>query len=156
MPRARVLLLFAALLGVPACGADTGDGLEAFGEEAENREEAHYSSHDHPSGDIHLHLREDGGFLLEMKPWSRATLRARAESMEGTWRVKAGELTLTSDGTQVRYRQGVLPEVDIPGWDEDLRGLDFMDGSPKTFATGFNLVDDLELERAMESILQGD
>ncbi len=156
MPRARVLLLFAALWCVPACGADTGDGLEAFGEEAEDREEAHYSTHDHPSGDIHLHLREDGSFLLEMKPWSRATLRARADSMQGTWRVKDGELTLASDGVELRYRQGLLPKNEIPGWDEDLRGLDFIAGSSKTFANGFNLVDDLELSRVMDSIMKGD
>lgn len=156
MLRARVLLLFAALLGVPACGADTGDGLEAFGEEAEDLEEARYASHDHPSGDIRLHLREDGGFLLEMKPWSSATLRAQAESMEGTWRVNDGELTLKSAGIQLRYHQGLLPQNEIPGWNEDLRGLDFIDGSAKTFANGFNLVDDLELSRVMESVLKGD
>lgn len=154
----RVLLL-AALAALPGCGADTGDGLGAFGAEAEDREEAHYSSHDHPSGDVHLHLREDGSFLLEMKPWHGATLRAKAETLEGRWRIDDGVLMLShgKDLKQVlRYRQGMLPKGEIPGWQEDLRGLDFLDGTLKTFASGFNLVDDVELERVMESVLKGD
>lgn len=159
MPRARILLLIAALAGLPACGADTGDGLEAFGKEAEKREEAHYSSHDHPSGDLHLHLRKDGSFLLAMVPWRQATLRAKKEELEGTWRIQDGVLTL-SHGRDfkklMRYRQGTLPQGEIAGWEEDLHGLDWLDGTDKTFATGFNLVDDLEMEVVMESLLKGD
>ena len=62
----------------------------------------------------------------------------------------------TDSAEMTRYHQGLLPQNEIPGWNEDLRGLDFIDGSAKTFANGFNLVDDLELSRVMESVLKGD
>ena len=137
------------------CGADTGEGLDAFGEAAEKADAATYAGYDHPSGDLVLVLREDGNFQLDITPWSNATLRAKKETLEGTWRVDDGILTLAAGEDSFRYRQGMVP-VAIPGWKGELHGLAWEGGSRRIFATGFDLVDNTELSQVMEEVLHGD
>ena len=153
--RTAFLPALAALALLAACGADTGDGLDAFGEAAEDAEEALYASPDHPSGDLLLLLRGDGSFSLNITPWSSATLRAKAETLEGTWRVEDGHLTLTSGEDEFRYLQGTV-SIAIPGWKGDLHGLSWEEGTRRIFATGFDLVDNDELSAVMATVMHGD
>ena len=154
MRRAFLPAIAAAALCV-GCGADTGDGLDAFGEVAEDAEEALYACPDHPSGDLLLLLRGDGTFLLSITPWRSATLRAKKESLEGTWRVDDGELALVSGEDEFRYRQGTV-DIAIPGWSGPVKGLGWEEGTRRIFATDFDLVDNGELSAVMDAVMHGD
>ena len=52
------------------------------------------------------------------------------------------------------YRQEPVP-VDIPGYSGELRGLSWVEGSEKFFATGFDLADDVEMEEVERQIFGG-
>ena len=154
MRRASKFLLLAALVGLPACGAETGDGLKVFGDEAVDRERATYTSTDHPRALVQLDLQEDGSFLLGIRNLKNSMMKVEEEELTGTWRIDDNVLKLESGKLTMEYLKGPV-SVDIPGFKGELQGLSWQGGSEKCFATGFQLADDGELEEVMSEIFGG-